>query len=878
MFTSFRKTTLTTTSTSPLLRYTLLFTALVVLACPAFAGVVPIPVPIITFLSPVSAIPGGADINLTVNGANFVTAVSVVNWTGIPLVTTFVSSTQLTAIVPAALTAVGGTGWVTVTNGVGCGGCNITTQLISNVVYFPVVNTTTTYVAAELYAAVGATPYTLSAGDFNKDGKLDLAVSNFSSNTLSILLGNGDGTFQPQQTYSTIGQPFAIAVGDLNGDGIPDLVVGNDGAGLNVFLGDANGDGGFTAGAPLSAGDCLLEPVLADLNRDGNLDIIVSNACGSGIEVFLGNGDGTFGTATEIGVAYSAFSLVVADFNADGILDLAAADTDNDTIDVYQGVGDGTFAGPSQISVPSDSYGLALGDFNSDGKVDLVVGTISDGGIILLEGDGVGGFPTQVSVSTTDAYYTLATADMNGDGFLDIVASDASNGIVKVWFGDGTGAFKPPVSIGAANTAYTLALGNFATTGGLDIAINSLNSSQVGIFIPTVVISPSSVNFGNVAVGGSAQQIFTVTNDSPNTVTISGITFTGTNPTDFVDTNTCTAALATAATCTVTVTFSPAAVGVRAAVLTVTDNAAASPQTAALMGTGVAAPVVSLSPSSLAFGSQTIDQTTASQAVTLTNTGNAALAITSITVTGTNSADFAETNNCPESLSATSQCTVNVTFTPSLIGAETASLQFTDNAADSPEAVALSGTGVNVPPNYSIAASPSSLTIAQGMAGTTTLTITPVGGFTGTLNFSCTGLPLKANCVFAPTQVTLTGDDEVATVTLTINTTGSNGVLSQLRPSTFGWSSLRLYALFLFPAGFVLFVSPKRVKAAKKRNRYVYVALLLLLGALISVGMSSCGSSGSSPATPTGTYSVSAVATASGSNSQSAVVTVTVTK
>lgn len=877
MFTSFRKTALTTTATPPLLRYRLLVTALVVLTSSAFAGVVPIPVPIITFLSPVSAIPGGADFTLTVNGANFVTAVSVVSWTGTPLATTFVSANQLTAIVPAALTATGGTGWVTVTNG-GCGGCIVSAPPISNVVYFPVVNTTTTYIAAELYATVGATPFTLSAGDFNKDGKLDLAVSNFSSDTLSILFGNGDGTFQSQQTYSTLARPFTTAVGDLNGDGIPDLVVGNDSTGLNIFLGDTNGDGGFTAGIPLSAGNCPLEPVLADLNRDGNLDIVVSNECDNGIEVFLGNGDGTFGTATAVGTAQYAFSLVVADFNGDGILDLAGADTESNTIDVYLGVGDGTFAAPSQISVPITPYGLAMGDFNSDGKIDLVVGSESDAGITLLEGDGLGGFPTQIAVATTDSYYTLATADMNGDGNLDIVSLDASNNIVQLWFGDGAGGFLSPRSIGAGGAGYGIALGNFATGGGLDVASNSNLNNQIAVLIPTVVVSPPSDNFGNVAVGGSAQQIFTVTNDSPNTVTISGITFTGTNPTDFVDTNTCTAALATSAACMVTVTFSPAAVGVRAAILTVTDNAAASPQTATLVGTGVAAPVVSLSPTSLAFGSETIDQTTTSQAVILTNTGNAALAITSITVTGTNSADFAQTNNCPESLSATSQCTVNVTFTPSLIGAESASLQFTDNAADSPETVALGGTGVNVPPNYSITASPSTLTIAQGMAGTATLTITPVGGITGTLNLACTGLPLKANCVFAPTQVTLTGDDEVSTVTLTVNTTGSNGVLSQLRPSTFGWTSLRLYGLFLFPAGFVLFVTPKRVKAAKKWNRYVYLALLLLLGALISVGMSSCGSSGSSPATPTGTYSVSAVATVGGSNSQSAVVSVTVTK
>lgn len=295
--------------------------AFVTLLAPAYAGVPPTPVPLITFFSPVSVRPGGPDFTLTVYGANFVNGVSVVNWTGTALVTTFVSSTQLTAAVPAALTASGGTGWITVTSGSPCGPvCIPSSNPTSNVIYFPVTNTTSSYVAVSLFTTVGNTPLKFTQGDFNKDGKLDMAVSNFSDSTVSILFGNGDGTFRSQQTLNTLQAPFGIAMGDLNGNGVPDMVVGNDSTGLNVFLGDANGDGGFTAGTSLSGGNCPLVPLLADLNRDGILDIVVGNECGVGIQVYLGNGDGTFGAPISVVTSSAVFDSVVADFNGDGIL------------------------------------------------------------------------------------------------------------------------------------------------------------------------------------------------------------------------------------------------------------------------------------------------------------------------------------------------------------------------------------------------------------------------------------------------------------------------------------------------------------------------------------------------------------------------------
>src|SRR5207245_702397 len=149
-------------------------------------------------------------------------------------------------------------------------------------------------------------------------------------------------------------------------------------------------------------------------------------------------------------------------------------------------------------------------------------------------------------------------------------------------------------------------------------------------------------------------------------LSITSIAVTGANSGDFAQTNNCGALVAAAdrnSAFSGSVTFTPAASGARSGAVTITDNASGSPQTANLTGTGVAS-AVSLAPASVAFGSQQVGSTSAAQAVTLTNTGNAALAITSIAVTGANGGDFAQTNNCGTLVAAAASCTINVTFTP----------------------------------------------------------------------------------------------------------------------------------------------------------------------------------------------------------------------
>ncbi|PYU91478.1 MAG: hypothetical protein DMG25_14595, partial [Acidobacteria bacterium] len=189
---------------------------------------------------------------------------------------------------------------------------------------------------------------------------------------------------------------------------------------------------------------------------------------------------------------------------------------------------------------------------------------------------------------------------------------------------------------------------------------------------------------------------------------------TGADSGDFAQTNNCNSSLAAGAQCTINVTFRPAATGTRTGTLTVTDNASGSPQTASLTGTGVA-PAATLSPTSLTFASQDVGATSAPQAVTLSNPGSGPLSISSIAITGANSGDFAQTNNCGSSVAAGAKCTINVTFRPTATGTRTGTLTVTDNASGSPQTVSLTGIGVR--PAASV--SPTSLLFLPQLIGTT---------------------------------------------------------------------------------------------------------------------------------------------------------------
>ena len=303
---------------------------------------------------------------------------------------------------------------------------------------------------------------------------------------------------------------------------------------------------------------------------------------------------------------------------------------------------------------------------------------------------------------------------------------------------------------------------------------------------PAVTLTPTSLNFGAVATGvTSAMKTVNLKNSGKATLTISSIAITGTNSGDFPETTTCGSSLAAGAACIIKVQFKPSATGARSASVSITDNAAGSPQQVPLSGTGTTA---KLAPTPLGFGTLAVGLTSAVKKVTLTNIGTTALTISSIAVTGAEAADFPETaTTCGSSLAAAASCTVSLTFKPSTTGARSATLTVTDNAAGSPQQVPLSGTGTTAE------LTPSSLsfgTLAVGLTsaaktvtlknvGTTALTITSIAltgvapGDYGETSGCESSLAVGASCTISVTFKPTTTGARSATVKVTDSAAGS---------------------------------------------------------------------------------------------------------
>src|SRR5215469_540355 len=307
-------------------------------------------------------------------------------------------------------------------------------------------------------------------------------------------------------------------------------------------------------------------------------------------------------------------------------------------------------------------------------------------------------------------------------------------------------------------------------TGALSIVDDAIGGSAQSVALSgtgytlSAAFSPSSLSFVAQRVGttSSAKNVI-LTNTGTGTLSISGLVVSG----DFTQTNNCPASLGAGATCTVSVVFVPAARGTRTGSLTLNSNATGTPPSVSLSGTGIG-PVASLSPSSLTFAAQHVSSTSSAQTVTLSNTGDAILDISSIAASG----DFAETNNCASTLAAGAQCTVNVTFTPTAAGTRTGALTITDDASNgNTQTVALTGTGVD----FSLSVSPASLTVTHGSSVTTTVTVSALGGsFNSSVSLACSSaLPKGLNCSFSPGGVT--PGNTSANSTLKISTSGGGG-------------------------------------------------------------------------------------------------------
>jgi hypothetical protein len=639
------------------------------------------PVPLINQpLIPDAIAPGGPGFTLTVNGTGFVTG-SVVNWNGSARATTFVSTSQLTATIPASDIASAGTASVSVVNPSPGGGT-------SNVVFLPITSPTSSVSLNRSDYATGSTPNSAATADFNGDGNLDLSVTNYTGNTVSILIGNGDGSFQPRVDYATGSGPDSVAARDFNGDGILDLAVRNNGSStISILLG--NGDGTFQNHIDSPTGPAPQRLTAGDFNGDGKLDLAVTNG-GNTVSILLGNGDGTFQTHVDYPTGEDPGGVTTGDFNLDGNLDIAVGNSISNTVSILLGRGDGTFESQVTYTVGLNPGSITTADLNGDNKLDLLVANANANTVSILVGNGDGSFQPRVDYSTGLGPYSIAAADLNGDGKLDLSVTNLLDNTVSILLGNGDGSFQPRVDYSTGLGPQFVCIGDFNKDGGLDLAAVDVGENTVSVLLQatTVALSDTNLKFDPQLVGSvSTAQMVTLTNSGPIMLTISSIAASG----DFLQENNCGSSVPAGESCTIRVAFKPSAKGVRTGIVTITDDAVNNPQTIKLKGTGT---VVQVSPSALDFGDQIVGTTSDPLTATVTNIGSEDLHIFGIGIGGANFGDFAETTTCGSRLAAGGSCTIDVTFTPGERGDRHASLKIVDDGGASPQAVPLAGTGV----------------------------------------------------------------------------------------------------------------------------------------------------------------------------------------
>ncbi|PYM33848.1 MAG: hypothetical protein DME15_10030 [Candidatus Rokuibacteriota bacterium] len=403
---------------------------------------------------------------------------------------------------------------------------------------------------AKEYAA-GSGPYSVAAGDLNGDNKLDLVVANSHEGTLSVLLGNGDGTFQPARSFEAGlgGGPVWVIVVDINGDGKQDVVVADANYySVRVLLG--NGDGTLQPSMNFPSGGNFPESIaVGDFNGDGKLDVAVAHFYSNNVTLLLGNGDGTFQPAQVVQTFASDMYLIpmaVGDVNGDGKLDLITASVGNVMVAVMLGNGDGTFQPAQMYPFVGDPESIVVRDFNGDGKPDLALANddAPDAKVSVLLGNGDGSFqPVRYfSVGGMESE-SLAAGDVNGDGKVDLVVANAGSNNVSVLLGNGDGTFQAAKTFPVGNRLEFVALGDFNGDRKLDLAVASYNTNTVGVLFGvgdgTFLALPPAATPTFSPPGGSylLPQVVSISDSSPgvtiyyttdgSTPTTSSTTYTG---------------------------------------------------------------------------------------------------------------------------------------------------------------------------------------------------------------------------------------------------------------------------------------------------------------------------------------------------------------
>jgi hypothetical protein len=490
--------------------------------------------------------------------------------------------------------------------------------------------------SCEFFLRFGTHFETVVIGDFNQDGKLDIAA--LGGGTIFVAINQGNRTFSTPAKYFVAGAS-TLATADVNGDGHLDLVTNNG----DVFLG--RGDGTFKAGkrGQFSEGSGFL--ITGDFNGDNKLDLILPTVDGSALALIPGNGDGTFQPAitTGYGFATGGLGVTTGNFNQKGYLDL---------------IGPGTlyWQAPVGLSPPSLNFGQQEVGTSSQPQTATVINA--------------GSASISVGIAIVGPNYKQFSQTNNCPSSIPIGATCQ----IQVTFS--------PTSEGNKSASLQVTYAGFDSPQSV-----ALSGTGVVTHIPKVSLKPSMLTFPTQLVKTtSAEQTATLTNIGQVAVTITNISVSG----SFGQSNNCPSSLPVGQACQIQATFQPTQNGLANGTLSVSDDAPDSPQTVALSGFGT---TITFAPIGVYFGSQKVGTSSKPVPINFNNKGTVAINISQVTIGGTNPGDFSQTNNCGSSVPAGGHCTIKVTFTPMQKGTRSAELQVYDDVQPSPQAAALGGTG-----------------------------------------------------------------------------------------------------------------------------------------------------------------------------------------